>query len=94
MTVYPWIHQHSNNVEAEDATRPTKFPDIDPGLPPDSSFAMVAGDFLEVYADITYHNTFDVSPKLCPLHLRLICQLYFHCFLKGCCHVFFHRLCT
>jgi len=60
MTVYPWIHQHSNNVEAEDATRPTKFPDIDPGLPPDSSFAMVAGDFLEVYADISYHNTFDV----------------------------------
>lgn len=49
-TVYPWIHQFTNNVSSDDPTRPACFPDVDPSeLPEKSNFSMVAGDFLEVY---------------------------------------------
>ncbi|XP_051981632.1 carnosine N-methyltransferase-like isoform X1 [Xyrauchen texanus] len=51
-TVYPWIHQFSNNKMASDQTRPVTFPDVNPqSLPEDSDFSMVAGDFQEVYSD-------------------------------------------
>ncbi|XP_055055052.1 carnosine N-methyltransferase [Misgurnus anguillicaudatus] len=52
LTVYPWIHQFSNNKTSSDQTRPVTFPDVNPqSLPPDSDFSMVAGDFQEVYTD-------------------------------------------
>lgn len=50
MTVYPWIHQFSNNKKCSDQTRGVRFPDVNPqSLPPDVDFSMVAGDFVEVY---------------------------------------------
>ncbi|XP_029999819.1 carnosine N-methyltransferase [Sphaeramia orbicularis] len=52
LTLYPWIHQFSNNKKSSDQTRPIRFPDVDPqSLPLSSDFSMVAGDFLEVYSD-------------------------------------------
>lgn len=52
MTLYPWIHEFSNNKMSTDQTRGVTFPDVNPqNLPPDSDFSMVAGDFLEVYMD-------------------------------------------
>lgn len=50
LTVYPWIHQFSNNKKCSDQTRGVRFPDVNPqSLPPDVDFSMVAGDFVEVY---------------------------------------------
>ncbi|XP_017272675.1 carnosine N-methyltransferase isoform X1 [Kryptolebias marmoratus] len=52
LTLYPWIHQFSNNKKSSDQTRPIRFPDVNPqSLPPSSDFSMVAGDFVEVYND-------------------------------------------
>ncbi|XP_061762780.1 carnosine N-methyltransferase isoform X2 [Nerophis ophidion] len=52
LTLYPWIHQLSNNKKSSDQTRPIRFPDVNPqSLPLTSDFSMVAGDFLEVYTD-------------------------------------------
>lgn len=52
LTVYPWIHQYSNNKKSSDQTRPVRFPDVNPqSLPLDADFSMVAGDFVEVYSD-------------------------------------------
>ncbi|XP_037536614.1 carnosine N-methyltransferase [Nematolebias whitei] len=52
LTLYPWIHQFSNNKKSNDQTRPIRFPDVNPqSLPPSSDFSMVAGDFVEVYND-------------------------------------------
>ncbi|KAF7667890.1 hypothetical protein LDENG_00042380 [Lucifuga dentata] len=52
LTLYPWIHQFSNNKKSSDQRRSISFPDINPqSLPPNSDFSMVAGDFLEVYSD-------------------------------------------
>ncbi|XP_033869820.1 carnosine N-methyltransferase isoform X1 [Acipenser ruthenus] len=50
MTLYPWIHQFSNNKQSADQTRPVHFPDVNPqSLPHNPEFTMVAGDFLEIY---------------------------------------------
>ena len=52
LTLYPWIHQFSNNKRSSDQTRSVSFPDIDPqSLPITSDFSMVAGDFCEVYTE-------------------------------------------
>ncbi|XP_056457659.1 carnosine N-methyltransferase [Gadus chalcogrammus] len=52
LTLYPWIHQFSNNKRSSDQTRPVSVPDIDPqSLPVTSDFSMVAGDFCEVYTE-------------------------------------------
>lgn len=52
LTLYPWIHQFSNNKMSSDQTRPVSFPDVNPqSLPADSDFSMVAGDFQEVYSE-------------------------------------------
>nr|XP_015827710.2 carnosine N-methyltransferase isoform X1 [Nothobranchius furzeri] len=52
LTLYPWIHQFSNNKRSSDQTRPVRFPDVNPqDLPLSSDFSMVAGDFVEVYTD-------------------------------------------
>nr|XP_011420705.1 carnosine N-methyltransferase [Crassostrea gigas] len=49
-TLYPWIHQWTNNTMTADQTQPVQFPDVNPSdLPPTSDFSMAAGDFLEVY---------------------------------------------
>ncbi|CAG2185445.1 CARNMT1 [Mytilus edulis] len=56
-TLYPWIHQWTNNTYTEDQTASCKFPDVNPAeLPPNSNFSMAAGDFLEIYTD---PDTFD-----------------------------------
>lgn len=50
--IYPWVHQYTNNVEADSQTRAIYFPDVNPlDMPKEANFSMVAGDFLEVYAD-------------------------------------------
>ena len=55
-TVYPFIHQITNNMRHEDQIRPIKFPDIDTSdLPKNTRFSMTAGDFLDVYS--TQENT-------------------------------------
>ncbi|XP_041644353.1 carnosine N-methyltransferase isoform X2 [Cheilinus undulatus] len=52
LTLYPWIHQFSNNKKSTDQTRGITFPDVNPqSLPLTSDFSMVAGDFVEVYSD-------------------------------------------
>ncbi|XP_028270120.1 carnosine N-methyltransferase isoform X2 [Parambassis ranga] len=52
LTLYPWIHQFSNNKKSSDQTRPIRFPDVNPqSLPPSADFSMVAGDFVEVYTE-------------------------------------------
>ncbi|XP_052248905.1 carnosine N-methyltransferase-like [Dreissena polymorpha] len=51
-TLYPWVHQWTNNVRNADQTAPITFPDVDTSeIPEDASFSMAAGDFLEVYQD-------------------------------------------
>ncbi|CAG9859832.1 unnamed protein product [Phyllotreta striolata] len=47
--VYPWIHQYTNNLKAEDQMLGIRFPDVIPIPTPGSGFSMTAGDFLEVY---------------------------------------------
>lgn len=50
LTLYPWVHQFSNNKKSSDQTRPIRFPDVNPqSLPLTADFSMVAGDFVEVY---------------------------------------------
>ncbi|XP_004072743.2 carnosine N-methyltransferase [Oryzias latipes] len=52
LTLYPWIHQFSNNKKLSDQVRPITFPDVNPQrLPDNSDFSMVAGDFVEVYTE-------------------------------------------
>ncbi|XP_056889584.1 carnosine N-methyltransferase isoform X3 [Takifugu flavidus] len=52
LTLYPWIHQFSNNKKSSDQTRPVSFPDVNPqSLPPNADFSMAAGDFVEVYSE-------------------------------------------
>lgn len=52
LTLYPWIHQFSNNKKSSDQTRPIRFPDVNPqSLPLNTDFSMVAGDFVEVYRE-------------------------------------------
>uniref|UniRef100_A0A8C6UXE8 Carnosine N-methyltransferase n=1 Tax=Neogobius melanostomus TaxID=47308 RepID=A0A8C6UXE8_9GOBI len=52
LTLYPWIHQFSNNKKSSDQTRAIQFPDVNPqSLPPTADFSMVAGDFVEVYTE-------------------------------------------
>ncbi|XP_069555822.1 carnosine N-methyltransferase isoform X1 [Brachyistius frenatus] len=52
LTLYPWIHQFSNNKKSSDQTRPIRFPDVNPqNLPLNSDFSMVAGDFVEIYTE-------------------------------------------
>ncbi|XP_067002964.1 carnosine N-methyltransferase isoform X2 [Anabrus simplex] len=51
-TVFPWVHQYVNNLEAAHQTEGISFPDINPAdLPPNTHFSMAAGDFLEVYTE-------------------------------------------
>ncbi|KAK3094979.1 hypothetical protein FSP39_008676 [Pinctada imbricata] len=51
-TLYPWVHQWTNNKYTEDQTQPITFPDVNPSdLPLNSNFSMAAGDFLEVYQE-------------------------------------------
>ena len=63
LTVYPYVHQYCNNVCPEDVTHGIQFPDLDPFLPEDSNFSMVAGDFVEVYSDQSYLNSQNISFK-------------------------------
>ncbi|XP_007564562.1 PREDICTED: carnosine N-methyltransferase-like [Poecilia mexicana] len=57
LTLYPWIHQFSNNKKSSDQTRPIRFPDVNPqSLPLNTDFSMVAGDFVEVYSELECWN--------------------------------------
>ncbi|ELU06434.1 hypothetical protein CAPTEDRAFT_141416 [Capitella teleta] len=52
LTLYPWIHQFSNNLSSNDQIRAVTFPDINPShLPVYGHFSMAAGDFLDVYTE-------------------------------------------
>ncbi|ESO98875.1 hypothetical protein LOTGIDRAFT_158828 [Lottia gigantea] len=51
-TIYPWIHEWTNNKSHDHQTAPVTFPDVCPSEgPPLKNFSMAAGDFLEVYTD-------------------------------------------
>ncbi len=51
-TIYPFIHNFSNNFTDAQPFKPIKVPDVYPPalLPADSDFSMTAGEFVEVYA--------------------------------------------
>ncbi|KAI9500763.1 N2227-like protein [Coemansia spiralis] len=52
-TIYPFVHQFSNVVKADDQLRPVTIPDVLPSSMPFASmadFSMTAGDFIEVYS--------------------------------------------
>ncbi|XP_033100888.1 carnosine N-methyltransferase-like [Anneissia japonica] len=56
-TLYPWVHQYTNNKGSEDQVKAIKIPDIcTQSLPQDANFSMAAGDFLEVYTEKDYWN--------------------------------------
>jgi len=60
-TLYPWIHQFTNNLCFDDVIKPATFPDVNPSdLPETAKFSMAAGDFLEVYNTDEYVGHFDV----------------------------------
>ncbi|PIK52150.1 putative UPF0586 protein C9orf41-like, partial [Apostichopus japonicus] len=49
-TIFPWLNNFNNLKCLKDQIRGVKFPDVNPSsLPEDSSFSMIAGDFLDVY---------------------------------------------
>jgi len=57
--IYPWIHSFSNSEKVEDQLAPVDIPDILPGnISPNTSFSMVAGDFIEVYSAPGYKGKF------------------------------------
>ena len=50
LTLYPYVHQFSNNQTYDHQVEPVKIPDVSPAdLPENAQFSMAAGDFLEVY---------------------------------------------
>jgi len=56
ITIYPYVDQPSNCVEAADRVRPVRIPDVVPdellaNSPFKPDFSMAAGEFLDVYAD-------------------------------------------
>ncbi|RKP07108.1 N2227-like protein-domain-containing protein [Thamnocephalis sphaerospora] len=58
--IYPFIHSFSNIVSKRDILTPVGVPDVLPGgLPHNVDFSMVAGDFLEVYADKDQQESWD-----------------------------------
>ena len=66
-TLYPWVHQWTNNKYTEDQTDPVRFPDVNPSdLPSDSNFSMAAGDFLEVYNEPGKQYVFSHCGQNCP----------------------------
>merc|ERR1711925_64054 len=65
--IYPWIHQYTNNMSADDMTSSVKFPDINPeDLQEDAQLSMIAGDFLECESSSRYLdlNSFMNGPTL------------------------------
>ncbi|KAI7831922.1 N2227-like protein-domain-containing protein [Kickxella alabastrina] len=51
--IYPFVHQFSNVVRAEDQLRAVQIPDVLPSklpFPQSAEFSMTAGDFIEVYS--------------------------------------------
>lgn len=49
-TIFPYVHQWTNNWSYDDQIRSIQFPDVNPSdLPSDTNFSMAAGDFLDVY---------------------------------------------
>uniref|UniRef100_A0A915HT62 carnosine N-methyltransferase n=1 Tax=Romanomermis culicivorax TaxID=13658 RepID=A0A915HT62_ROMCU len=52
VTIYPFVHQWTNNLSYEDQVRPVSIPDVETSSPmPDGvKFCMSAGDFTEIYA--------------------------------------------
>ena len=51
-TIYPFIHNLSNNFTESQPFKSINMPDLFPAdlLTPDSDFSMTAGEFVEVYA--------------------------------------------
>ena len=57
-TIYPWIHQFTNQISSENMTKEVTFPDVDPNsLSENAKFSMTAGDFLEIYSDPEYEGS-------------------------------------
>eukprot|EP01125_Pyxidicula_operculata_P014613 TRINITY_DN4884_c0_g3_i2.p1 TRINITY_DN4884_c0_g3~~TRINITY_DN4884_c0_g3_i2.p1 ORF type:complete len:405 (-),score=66.84 TRINITY_DN4884_c0_g3_i2:48-1118(-) len=49
-TIYPFVHQISNNVHTDDQFASITIPDVLPSsLPPNADFSYAAGDFVEIY---------------------------------------------
>lgn len=58
-TIFPWLNNFNNLKCLKDQIRGVKFPDVNPSsLPEDSSFSMIAGDFLDVYTSPGKNLTF------------------------------------
>ncbi|KAJ1942074.1 hypothetical protein FBU59_003308, partial [Linderina macrospora] len=62
ITIYPFVHQFSNVVKAEDQMRAVRIPDVLPSELPykdTAEFSMTAGDFIEVYGDAEEKDKWD-----------------------------------
>lgn len=50
ITIYPFVHEHSNVRSREQVVRAVNVPDVNPkDIPPDTDFSIRAGSFLEAY---------------------------------------------
>jgi carnosine N-methyltransferase len=66
-TFYPFLHQNINVLSINDQIKPTTIPDVNPASLSDllrphnkaADLSMVAGDFVEVYNDPYYHESFN-----------------------------------
>ncbi|XP_059094125.1 carnosine N-methyltransferase-like [Tigriopus californicus] len=59
-TIYPWIHNFTNNMSMQDMGQAVSFPDVNPNeIPDEVNFSMTAGDFLDVYSDPEYRESQD-----------------------------------
>ncbi|KAJ2520661.1 hypothetical protein H4217_001905, partial [Coemansia sp. RSA 1939] len=61
-TIYPFAHQFSNVISAQDQLRPISVPDVLPSSMPYSgtaAFSMTAGDFIEAYGSSSEREQWD-----------------------------------
>lgn len=82
VTVYPYVHEHSNMLSKESVTRGVHIPDVNPkDIPSTADFTMRAGRFVDAYEDqdnlwdtlVSYH-AFDIG-EICLEHSRRVAQI-------------------
>ncbi|CAG8494684.1 3609_t:CDS:2, partial [Dentiscutata heterogama] len=75
--IYPFVHSFSNIVSSEDQLRPIYIPDVLPSsIPSGVSFSMVAGDFVEVYGDEQYNETFLLAKYVIIVSFTVVNLIY------------------
>lgn len=82
VTVYPYVHEHSNMVSKDLATRGVQVPDVNPkDIPATADFTMRAGRFVDAYDGqdnswdaVVSYRAFDVGEG-CLEHSRRVAQI-------------------